>query len=91
MLKVVLACVAAALIGTASAGYSNGKCPNITSIPYRSEIGNRVLHRALYADTTTYSYINLLQKATANSKSINMTCLNDGTYGFSASQYAYWF
>ena len=91
MFYTLVTCLAAALLGQASAGYASGKCPNITSLPYRAEFANRIQHRVLYADDTTYNYINLLQKATANSKSINMTCLKDGTYGYNATRYAYWY
>ena len=91
MFKILIACVAAAMLGSAQAGYVSGKCPNITSIPYRAEFANRALKRALYTDDTTFSYIKLLNKAVGASQGLNMTCLNDGTYGFSASQYAYWF
>ena len=91
MFKILIACVAAVMLGSAQAGFVSGKCPNITSIPYRAEFANRALKRALYADDTTFSYIKLLNKAVGASQGLNMTCLNDGTYGFSASQYAYWF
>ena len=54
-------------------------------------MATRTLKRALYADSTTYSYIKQLSKVTPASKGLNMTCLNDGTWGTSAAQYAYWY
>ena len=91
-MKFVIICLVAAALVLAEAGYvSNKKCPTVSSIPYQSEMATRTLHRALYVDSTTYSYINQLSKVTPASKGLNMTCLNDGTYGFSAAQYAYWY
>ena len=56
MLKLAIACVAAALFGTADALYNKGKCPDITSIPYRSEIATPTWQRFSYTDQMTYGY-----------------------------------
>ena len=50
MLKLAIACIAAALFGTADALYNKGKCPDITSIPYRSEIATPTWQRFSYTD-----------------------------------------
>ena len=85
-MRFILICVVAAALGLTEAGYvSNRKCPNVTSIPYDSAMATRTLHRALYVDSTTYSYANQLSKVTPASKGINMTCPNDGTWGTSAA------
>ena len=44
------------------------------------------LQRVLYIDSTIYSFIKQVSKLTK----FNMTCLNDGVYGTSVSDYAYW-
>ena len=92
MMKIMIACAIAAVLGVAEAGYVSGKrCPTVTSIPYQSAMATRTLHRLLYIDSTTYSYLTLLQKATPTSKTPSTTCPNDGTYGFTAEQYAYYY
>ena len=54
-------------------------------------MATRFLQRALYADSTTFNYARQLSKVTPASKGLNMTCLNDGTWGTSAAQYARWY
>ena len=91
-MKFLIVCVIAAALGIAEAGYVTGKkCPTVSSIAYSSDMATRTLHRALYVDSTTYGYINQLNKVSPTSKGINMTCLNDGTYGFSQAQFAYYY
>ena len=87
-MKSIIACAIVALLGMVEAGYVKGKaCPTINSIPYDSKMATPILHRLLYADNTLYSYLSLLTKV--SSKQPSLTCPNDGTYGFSAAEYAY--
>ena len=77
----------AAAIGVAQAGYVQNKvCPAATSIPYESGMATAYLQRVLYIDSTIYSFINQVSKLTKR----DFSCLNDGTYGTSESDYAYW-
>ena len=87
MIKIAFACIAAALIDSAQALYVKGKCPNVTSIPYRSEIATPIWYRFSYIDQHTFTLFNTVAKA-AN---LNTTCMNDGKHGYSESEYAYWF
>ena len=91
-MKFISICIVAAALGLTEALYvKNRKCPNVTSVPYNSEMATTTFHRALYIDSMTYSYANQVTKLTPVSRSFNMTCANGGTWGNTPALYEEWY
>ena len=86
-MRIIIACIIAAMLGLTEAAFKSGKkCPTTSTIAYQSDMATRTLHRYLYADSTTYSYLQQLMKLVPQ-YNVNLTCYNDGTYGVSQSKY----
>ena len=87
-MRFIIAYVAAvALIATVNAGIVLGPCPNITTLPYDTRKTTRINHYLLAVDKTAESYLGLFKMLAPGGVLPNLTCYNDGIYGYSSTSY----